>query len=68
MFVQWLVSFPLGGMQISAVEGFLAVLRSYLESLCTNLRSHTITNVQSNNDKVGYMVLFSNLGSIRMTC
>ncbi|KAH8959278.1 hypothetical protein BDL97_06G070700 [Sphagnum fallax] len=44
------------GAQISAVEGFLAVLRSYLESLCTNLRSHTITNVQSNNDKVSLLL------------
>ncbi|KAF9597799.1 hypothetical protein IFM89_021884 [Coptis chinensis] len=35
------------------VQGFLAVLRSYLDSLCSNLRSHTITNVQSNDDKLG---------------
>jgi hypothetical protein len=28
------------------------VLRDYLDTLCSNLRSHTITNVQSNNDKV----------------
>ncbi|KAF9607617.1 hypothetical protein IFM89_037545 [Coptis chinensis] len=39
--------------QIEAAKGFLAVLRSYLDSLCSNLRSHTITNVQSNDDKVG---------------
>ncbi|KAF9620914.1 hypothetical protein IFM89_015311 [Coptis chinensis] len=39
--------------QIEAPKGFLAVLRSYLDSLCSNLRSHTITNVQSNDDKVG---------------
>ncbi|KAF9626421.1 hypothetical protein IFM89_033240 [Coptis chinensis] len=38
--------------QIEAAKGFLAVLRSYLDSLCSNLRSHTITNVQSNDDKV----------------
>lgn len=38
--------------QIEAAKGFLSVLRSYLDSLCSNLRSHTITNVQSNNDKV----------------
>ncbi|KAE8720428.1 DENN domain-containing protein isoform 2 [Hibiscus syriacus] len=38
--------------QIEAAEGFLSVLRSYLDSLCSNMRSHTITNVQSNNDKV----------------
>uniref|UniRef100_A0A2P2LR17 Uncharacterized protein LOC105637951 n=1 Tax=Rhizophora mucronata TaxID=61149 RepID=A0A2P2LR17_RHIMU len=39
--------------QVEAAKGFLKVLRSYLDSLCYNLRSHTITNVQSNNDKVG---------------
>jgi hypothetical protein len=38
--------------QVEAAKGFLAVLRDYLDTLCSNLRSHTITNVQSNNDKV----------------
>ncbi|KAL4335426.1 hypothetical protein GQ457_07G045720 [Hibiscus cannabinus] len=38
--------------QIEAAKGFLSVLRSYVDSLCSNMRSHTITNVQSNNDKV----------------
>ncbi|KAF9608882.1 hypothetical protein IFM89_011920, partial [Coptis chinensis] len=38
--------------QIEAAKGFLAVLRSYLDSLCSNLQSHTIANVQSNDDKV----------------
>ncbi|XP_038699387.1 uncharacterized protein LOC119996720 [Tripterygium wilfordii] len=42
--------------QIEAAKGFLAVLRSYLDSLCSNLRSHTITNVQSNNDKVSLLL------------
>ncbi|KAH9321085.1 hypothetical protein KI387_015724, partial [Taxus chinensis] len=42
--------------QAQAAEGFLSVLRSYLESLCTNLRSHTITNVQSNDDKVSLLL------------
>ncbi|KAI5076692.1 hypothetical protein GOP47_0008757 [Adiantum capillus-veneris] len=42
--------------QSQAAESFLAVLRSYLESLCRNLRSHTITNVQSNNDKVSLLL------------
>lgn len=37
---------------MEAAKGFLTVVRSYLDSLCSNLRSHTITNVQSNNDKV----------------
>ncbi|KAJ0031094.1 hypothetical protein Pint_13483 [Pistacia integerrima] len=41
---------------IEAAKGFLAVLRSYLDSLCSNLRSHTITNVQSNNDKVSLLL------------
>ncbi|KAL5768537.1 hypothetical protein ACOSP7_015082 [Xanthoceras sorbifolium] len=42
--------------QIDAAKGFIAVLRSYLDSLCSNLRSHTITNVQSNNDKVSLLL------------
>ncbi|XP_058079304.1 uncharacterized protein LOC131227526 isoform X2 [Magnolia sinica] len=42
--------------QVEAVKGFLAVLRSYLDSLCSNLRSHTITNVQSNDDKVSLLL------------
>nr|XP_029119404.1 uncharacterized protein LOC105041831 isoform X3 [Elaeis guineensis] len=42
--------------QVEAAKGFLAVLRSYLDSLCSNLRSHTITNVQSNNDKVSLLL------------
>ncbi|XP_015389639.1 uncharacterized protein LOC102613027 isoform X1 [Citrus sinensis] len=42
--------------QIEAAKGFLSVLRSYLDSLCSNLRSHTITNVQSNNDKVSLLL------------
>ncbi|KAG6428564.1 hypothetical protein SASPL_112816 [Salvia splendens] len=39
-----------------AAKGFLYVLRSYLDSLCSNLRSHTITNVQSNDDKVSLLL------------
>ncbi|KAJ7979255.1 DENN domain containing protein [Quillaja saponaria] len=42
--------------QVEAAKGFLSVLRSYLDSLCTNLRSHTITNVQSNDDKVSLLL------------
>ncbi|GAB2267774.1 hypothetical protein Dimus_002753 [Dionaea muscipula] len=42
--------------QAEAARGFLAVLRTYLESLCANLRSHTITNVQSNDDKVSLLL------------
>lgn len=49
--------------QVEAAKGFLAVLRSYLDSLCSNLRSHTITNVQSNNDKVSLILKESFIGS-----
>ncbi|KAK4432825.1 DENN domain-containing protein 5B [Sesamum alatum] len=42
--------------QAEAAKGFLGVLRSYLDSLCSNLRSHTITNVQSNDDKVSLLL------------
>ncbi|XP_021901960.1 C-myc promoter-binding protein-like [Carica papaya] len=42
--------------QVEAAKGFLTVVRSYLDSLCSNLRSHTITNVQSNNDKVSLLL------------
>ncbi|KAL1367699.1 hypothetical protein AAHE18_02G069500 [Arachis hypogaea] len=42
--------------QVEAAKGFLSVLRSYLDSLCCNLRSHTITNVQSNDDKVSLLL------------
>ncbi|KAM0953144.1 hypothetical protein DsansV1_C02g0020901 [Dioscorea sansibarensis] len=43
-------------LMVEAAKGFLAVLRSYLDSLCSNLRSHTITNVQSNDDKVSLLL------------
>ncbi|GFP87242.1 hypothetical protein PHJA_000867900 [Phtheirospermum japonicum] len=42
--------------QAEAAKGFLGVLRSYLDSLCSNIRSHTITNVQSNDDKVSLLL------------
>lgn len=42
--------------QVKAAEDFLAVLRTYLESFCSDLRSHTITNVQSNNDRVSLLL------------
>lgn len=42
-------------LQAEAAWQFLNVMRSYLESLCSDLRSHTITNVQSNNDRVSNM-------------
>lgn len=42
--------------QAEAAGQFLNAMRRYLESLCSNLRSHTITNVQSNNDKVSLLL------------
>lgn len=42
--------------QVEAAKGFLSVLRAYLDSLCSNLRTHTITNVQSNDDKVSLLL------------
>lgn len=50
-------------LQIGAAKGFLSVLRSYLDSLCYNIRSHTITNVQSNDDKV--CISFSAANEVR---
>ncbi|EER95503.2 hypothetical protein BDA96_01G539500 [Sorghum bicolor] len=35
---------------------FLNVIRTYLESLCSDLRFHTITDVQSNNDRVSLLL------------
>ncbi|KAI4995041.1 hypothetical protein ZWY2020_034944 [Hordeum vulgare] len=42
--------------QAKASMQFLNVLRSYLESLCSELRYHTITNVQSDNDRVSLLL------------
>ncbi|XP_052211443.1 uncharacterized protein LOC127814175 isoform X2 [Diospyros lotus] len=42
--------------QAEAAAQFLAVMRHYLESLCSDLRSHTITSVQSNNDRVSLLL------------
>lgn len=39
-------------LQTECAAQFLNVMRKYMESLCSNLRSHTITSVQSNNDRV----------------
>lgn len=39
-------------LQAEAAGQFLKVMRGYLESLCLDLRLHTITSVQSNNDRV----------------
>ncbi|KAL2238699.1 UNVERIFIED_CONTAM: DENN domain-containing protein 5B [Sesamum indicum] len=42
--------------QAEAASQFLIVMRQYLESLCSDLRSHTITSVQSNNDRVSILL------------
>ncbi|KAK9280897.1 hypothetical protein L1049_003788 [Liquidambar formosana] len=42
--------------QAEAASQFLNVIRRYLESLCSDLRSHTITSVQSNNDRVSLLL------------
>lgn len=42
--------------QAEAAAHFSAVMRRYLESLCSDLRSHTITSVQSNNDRVSLLL------------
>ncbi|KAE8701406.1 hypothetical protein F3Y22_tig00110548pilonHSYRG00924 [Hibiscus syriacus] len=44
--------------QAEAATQFLIVMREYLESLCENLRTRTITNVQSDHDRVGTLPLF----------
>ncbi|KAL0370419.1 UNVERIFIED_CONTAM: hypothetical protein Sangu_0360000 [Sesamum angustifolium] len=42
--------------QADAAAQFLSVMNRYLESLCADLRLHTITSVQSNNDKVSILL------------
>ncbi|XP_021279509.1 uncharacterized protein LOC110413126 isoform X3 [Herrania umbratica] len=42
--------------QAEAATEFLTIMRHYLESLCANLRSHTITSVQSNDDRVSLLL------------
>ncbi|KAJ4968036.1 hypothetical protein NE237_014737 [Protea cynaroides] len=42
--------------QAESAAKFLNVLRQYFESLCSELRSHTITCVESNNDKVSLLL------------
>ncbi|PPS00969.1 hypothetical protein GOBAR_AA19701 [Gossypium barbadense] len=42
--------------QAEAAIQFLAIMRDYLESLCANLRSHTITSVQSDQDRVSLLL------------
>nr|POF27273.1 denn domain-containing protein 5b [Quercus suber] len=42
--------------QAEAAAEFLNVMRCYLESLCLDLKSHAITSVQSNNDRVSLLL------------
>ncbi|PKA60007.1 hypothetical protein AXF42_Ash009691 [Apostasia shenzhenica] len=42
--------------QAEAAGSFLGIMKCYMESLCSNLRSHTITNIQANNDKVSLLL------------
>ncbi|XP_075648482.1 uncharacterized protein LOC142619305 isoform X2 [Castanea sativa] len=42
--------------QAEAAAEFLNVMRCYLESLCSDLKSHAITSVQSNNDRVSLLL------------
>ncbi|KAM7262623.1 hypothetical protein ACFE04_000306 [Oxalis oulophora] len=44
------------GMQAEAAGQFLLVMTRYMESLCENLKSHTITSVQSNSDRVSLLL------------
>ncbi|XP_010264819.1 PREDICTED: uncharacterized protein LOC104602732 isoform X2 [Nelumbo nucifera] len=42
--------------QAEAAGKFLNVMRRYLESLCSDLQYHSITSVQSNNDRVSLLL------------
>lgn len=50
-------------LQAKAAAEFLNVMKRYLESLCSDLRSYTITNVQANNDRVSVTKLIIHLYS-----
>ncbi|KAM7271491.1 hypothetical protein ACFE04_030705 [Oxalis oulophora] len=42
--------------QVEAANHFLYVMTRYMESLCADMRSHSITSVQSNNDRVSLLL------------
>ncbi|KAL5562026.1 hypothetical protein UlMin_031773 [Ulmus minor] len=42
--------------QAEAAGQFVKVMKGYLESLCSGLKFHTITSVQSNNDRVSLLL------------
>ncbi|KAF3960566.1 hypothetical protein ACB098_12G145300 [Castanea mollissima] len=48
--------FRCSDVQAEAAAEFLNVMRCYLESLCSDLKSHAITSVQSNNDRVSLLL------------
>lgn len=50
-------------LQVEAATEFLLVMRQYLDSLFSDLRLHTITNVQSNNDRVSILLKESFIAS-----
>ncbi|TQD87462.1 hypothetical protein C1H46_026974 [Malus baccata] len=43
-------------LQVEAAGQFLEVMKNYAESLCSDLRSYTITSVQSNSDRVSLLL------------
>lgn len=43
-------------LQAEAATRFLEVMKRYMESLCADLRSYSITSVQSNNDRVSLLL------------
>lgn len=49
--------------QAKAAVEFLNVMKHYLESLCSDLRSYTITSVQANNDRVSLLLKDSYIDS-----
>lgn len=51
--------------QAEVAAQFLAVMRHYLESLCSDLRSYSITNVQSDNDRVSILLKDSFIDSFQ---
>jgi hypothetical protein len=51
-FHQWQLLICTCLLQAETATKFLNVMWHYLESLCSNLKSHTITSVQSNHDRV----------------
>lgn len=42
--------------QAEAATSFMEVMKRYMESLCADLRSYSITSVQSNNDRVSLLL------------